>query len=280
MFTHLSSMWRSEDTKARVVKQIIVLIGIHLTKQRYHSCPGMGGCSRASTTNGIIWVRQNSSGIACQYRKKILWYTYQALTSCKWSLSFNRLFPLKILQIRVPFRCHVLQYLPKPSCDCKTCVTMHKYCSWLGQPRKWCIMHCLNLGIYLVVIAEGILMIARSMGNPVEDRGPLKETYKMFKQWCTDNKIPCSQREFTASNLHLTGAAENYPWLKAKAYNARVILGWLSVSGRDLDIIFGLWFPQRLQHYFFFTGPWLHSTCVFSSTGGAEWSSYAVPAHS
>lgn len=88
-------------------------------------------------------------------------------------------------------------------------------------------MHSLNLGIYLIIIAEGILMLARHRPHiPLEES--IRVDYSRFRNWCSQTGVSCSQRCWTPKVLHLTGQAENYPWLKAKAYNARVILAWLA----------------------------------------------------
>ena len=88
-------------------------------------------------------------------------------------------------------------------------------------------MHTCNLGLYLVVDAEGLLMLARAM--PCDLANALRETYAMFKRFCSTNKIFTSQRIWKESTFNMNNKVENYPWLKAKAFNARVILGWLSV---------------------------------------------------
>lgn len=90
-------------------------------------------------------------------------------------------------------------------------------------------MHSLNLGVYHVCNAEGILAMARSMQD-MSLNDALDESYKLFRAWLHEVKVPCSQRKWTASMLHLGGEVDNYPWLKTKAYNSRVILGWLAVS--------------------------------------------------
>ena len=86
-------------------------------------------------------------------------------------------------------------------------------------------MHSLQLGLYGVINAEGLLMLCKLL--PCELPQALKDTYRRFKAWCSASRIQCSQRQWTLTDLHMTGV-QNYPWLKAKAYNARVILGWLS----------------------------------------------------
>lgn len=88
-------------------------------------------------------------------------------------------------------------------------------------------MHSLNLGVFLIVTAEGILALARA--SPLPLNAALKDTYRSFQAFIRRNKIPCSQKAWTQRSLHLTGEVENYPWLKAKAYNSRVILAWLAV---------------------------------------------------
>ena len=96
-------------------------------------------------------------------------------------------------------------------------------------------MHSLNLGLYLVAVAEGILAFARSATVPL--REALKDTFRQFQAFLRRNKIPCSQRAWTERSLHLTGDVQNYPWLKCKAYNCRVILAWLAAPG--LKNLFG-----------------------------------------
>ena len=89
-------------------------------------------------------------------------------------------------------------------------------------------MHSLNLGIYTVVLAEGLLALARS--SEKELSAALKECYLMFKTWLRDNKLQCSQRLWSKRSLHLESDPPNYPWLKVKAFNGRIVLAWLSES--------------------------------------------------
>lgn len=89
-------------------------------------------------------------------------------------------------------------------------------------------MHSLNLGLYLVCAAEGILGLARASSSELDNA--LKETFRSFQAFLRRNRIPCSQRAWSKRSLHLTGEVADFPWLKAKAYNARVILAWLAVS--------------------------------------------------
>ena len=94
-------------------------------------------------------------------------------------------------------------------------------------------MHSLNLGVYLVCIAEGILALARA--SPLGLKEALKETFRSFQAFLRRNKIPCSQRAWSERSLHLTGEVANYPFLKAKAYNSRVILAWLAAPLISFD---------------------------------------------
>lgn len=96
-------------------------------------------------------------------------------------------------------------------------------------------MHACNLGIYLVIIGEGILLLAKNMHPQLSLQDSLRSTYLKFKQWLSNNSISCSQRRWTPKSLHLTGEVENYPWLKAKAFNARVILGWLAETLKQFE---------------------------------------------
>ena len=96
------------------------------------------------------------------------------------------------------------------------------------ETRRWCSMHACNLGIFLVVIAEGILLLARNLCHQLSLEESLQVTYLKFKSWLSTKGISCSQRRWTPKSLHMTGEVPNYPWLKAKAFNARVILGWLA----------------------------------------------------
>ena len=89
-------------------------------------------------------------------------------------------------------------------------------------------MHSLNLGVYQIVVAEGILALARSSEKCLTDA--LKEAYAMFKAWLRESKVACSQRLWTLRSLHVDADNPNYPFLKCKAYNCRVIMGWLSES--------------------------------------------------
>lgn len=100
-------------------------------------------------------------------------------------------------------------------------------------------MHSLNLGLYLIIIAEGILMLARNRPN-LELAQSMKIDFMTFRSWCSENRVSCSQRCWTPKALHMTGKQENYPWLKAKAYNARVILGWLAVSCFKIAVLYSV----------------------------------------
>lgn len=114
--------------------------------------------------------------------------------------------------------------------------------------RRWCSMHACNLGIFLVVIAEGILLLARNLYHQLSLEESLQVTYLKFKSWLSTKGISCSQRRWTLRSLHMTGEVPNYPWLKAKAFNARVILGWLAET-----------YSQHRRNLFFLCHP-----CKFS----------------
>lgn len=92
-------------------------------------------------------------------------------------------------------------------------------------------MHSLQLGVYTVINAEGLLMLCKLL--PCELPEALKATFRRFKAWCSLNKITCSQRQWTLADMHLTGEVQNFPWLKAKAFNGRVILAWLAAPWPD-----------------------------------------------
>ena len=98
--------------------------------------------------------------------------------------------------------------------------------------RRHCTMHTLNLGIYLTVNAEGLLMLAALRVSQYQycnlDEA-LSHLYDDFRDWCTANRTTCSQRRWCSKQLHLeSDGVHTFPWLHSKAFNARVILGWLA----------------------------------------------------
>ena len=91
---------------------------------------------------------------------------------------------------------------------------------------KWCTMRVNNLGIYQVVTAEGLLAAAEAHGQ-----NGFRDTYNAFRRWCTAKRISCSVRAWKLKHFHLGPDPMNptqHPWVNFKAYNCRVVLGWLS----------------------------------------------------
>lgn len=99
-------------------------------------------------------------------------------------------------------------------------------------------MHTCNLGLYMVLNAEGILILSEH--HSVQATCTLQESvshqYDLFRSWCKQHKIQTSQRRWRLSQLHLTNSYGvcQFPWLCHKAFNGRVILAWLA----DLHILF------------------------------------------
>ena len=105
--------------------------------------------------------------------------------------------------------------------------------------RRWCAMHTLNLGIYPVALAEGLLVLtecwitksldAERNAEDALDQG-LKEMFVRFKMWTRANRITCSMRQWKRATLHIKECDNTvFPWMLVKAFNARVVLAWLSV---------------------------------------------------
>ena len=104
-------------------------------------------------------------------------------------------------------------------------LTFHHYL------RRHCTMHTLNLGIYLTVNAEGLLMLAALRVSQYHCNldEALSHLYDDFRDWRTANRTTCSQRRWCSKQLHLeSDGVRTFPWLHSKAFNARVILGWLA----------------------------------------------------
>lgn len=95
-------------------------------------------------------------------------------------------------------------------------------------------MHTNNLGIYLIINAEALLMLAehRRATWGCELHEALKHVFIDFKGWCARTHVACSQRRWTTWQLHLKeGDADAYPWLISKAFNARVMLAFFADAG-------------------------------------------------
>ena len=87
-------------------------------------------------------------------------------------------------------------------------------------------MHVSNLGIWQTLVAEGILHLSEyddEHASSLETR--FRRQFLSFRSWCRAQGISCSQRVFTATNMHLH---EHYVWLNAKAFNCRILVGWLA----------------------------------------------------
>ena len=101
--------------------------------------------------------------------------------------------------------------------------------------RRWCSMHVLNLGVYLIAVAEGILFLAETecrLGSITMPQA-LRCSYDSFRAWRSANRIACSVRPWKLTHFHLgenPATPTQHPWLNLKAYNARCVLGWLADS--------------------------------------------------
>lgn len=91
-------------------------------------------------------------------------------------------------------------------------------------------MHVCNLGLFHVLNAEGLTILAehRASRRGCTFRESLDHLYAEFRQFCTRNKIKCSQRRFKLHSVSAKGLPE-YIVLITKAFNARVILGYVAV---------------------------------------------------
>ena len=76
--------------------------------------------------------------------------------------------------------------------------------------------------------ADGLLHCARCFAtSPTDDLATcLRRQYYAFRSWCKENKITCSTRMFTPSQLRVKH--DDFPFLGTKAYNTRVIIAWLA----------------------------------------------------
>ena len=116
-------------------------------------------------------------------------------------------------------------------------------------------MHVNQLGLYHILNAEGLLMLAETKqlqwGCHLEDS--LGHLFEDFKYWCRQKKIVCSQRRWLVKNFHLMELdGPNYPKLETKAYNARVILAFVAELWCTT---YSILLSCRLFHFsFFFTG--------------------------
>ena len=95
-------------------------------------------------------------------------------------------------------------------------------------------MHACNLGIYHIINCEGLVMLGefRSKVWGCTLGEALLHLWDDFRDWCAKQKISCSHRRWSLKHLHLKDqyGTKQFGHLVSKAYNARVILGWLADS--------------------------------------------------
>ena len=124
---------------------------------------------------------------------------------------------------------------------CLFCFVLRSYCCCGSQSldaRKHCVMHTNNLGIFLILNAEGLQVLARHRSSiwGCTFNEALSHLYDDFRSWCRSKSIKCSHRKWHERQLHLETAQgeKTLGWLNAKAFNARVILAWLSVPSQQV----------------------------------------------
>ena len=94
-------------------------------------------------------------------------------------------------------------------------------------------MHNMNLGVFQVETAEGLLYLAETdcKQHPgMTMAAALRSSYNEFRRWCTAQKISCSVRAWKHTHFHLgedPAKPTAHPWVNFKAYNARCVLAWL-----------------------------------------------------
>ena len=102
-------------------------------------------------------------------------------------------------------------------------------CTYMLDVRKHCSMHICNLGLFMVLNAEGMTILGehRAWRWGCTFQEAQDSIFGDFKQFCVANKIRCSQRRWKIHTVSSKGVPE-YIFLVAKAFNARVILAFLS----------------------------------------------------
>ncbi|CAE6972780.1 unnamed protein product [Symbiodinium sp. CCMP2592] len=103
---------------------------------------------------------------------------------------------------------------------------------------KFCSMHVCNLGL-VHTASGGVKEVLLREGHFGPYNGPdadclkplLECAYNEFVQWRRANRIACSQKSFTPR--HLMKKAHGY-YLTTKAYNARVVMVWLSAKLQEI----------------------------------------------
>ena len=89
-------------------------------------------------------------------------------------------------------------------------------------------MHIIFLGVALHFLGSCLWEIARSCffgGGTIKKQ--LASAWMHMKAWVRAHGLQCSQSRFTKLSLQIK-ANYNYPELKAKAHNARVMLAWMA----------------------------------------------------
>lgn len=96
-------------------------------------------------------------------------------------------------------------------------------------------MHCNQLGIFHVLNAEGIIMLAENKAGRwgCDFNQALYHLFNDFKGFCSRERITCSHRRWRRSHLHMETVVSGvhvptHPWLNGKAMNSRIILAWIA----------------------------------------------------
>ena len=120
-----------------------------------------------------------------------------------------------------------------------------------AQTRRFCLMHSNHLGIYHIVNAEGLLILAenkqRRWACSLEEA--LRHCFCDFRHWCSRNKIRCSHRRWSVKKLNITDAKglPSFPSLDGKAFNSRVILAFLADPSHIIFLSWASYSPQAKQ---------------------------------
>ena len=93
-------------------------------------------------------------------------------------------------------------------------------------------MHICQLGLFLIANAEALLLLGRlslRLGETSSWEAALKQLFREFRQWCSLNKVGCSQRMWRVRSFHCGDDLDvpaDFPWINLKAFNSRCVLGW------------------------------------------------------
>ena len=136
------------------------------------------------------------------------------------------------------------------------------------------VMHNLHLGSGLHVFASAILELCEEgLWGAGSINTRLSRAWQEFEQWRKLWKLDCSMSKLTLTTLGVEKKT-NYPCLKAKAHNCRILVAWLSEKAvetchQQLICIFGvgcfLRFPKSLRLL-----SWFLSVCVLFSSAIAN----------